>query len=79
MKYNILTVDEIPAYLALRAEDSPYSERLNIGEIDSIEEVGDGNLNLVFIVRAVSGVGVVLKQSLPYVRLVGPDWPMTPE
>ena len=23
--------------------------------------------------------GIVLKQALPYVRLVGPDWPMTPD
>ena len=35
-----------------------------------IREVGDGNLNLVFIVEGDSG-GVVVKQALPYVRLVG--------
>lgn len=41
------------------------------------EEVGDGNLNLVFICRDRLGRAVILKQSLPYVRLVGPAWPMT--
>jgi 5-methylthioribose kinase len=38
-------------------------------------EVGDGNLNLVFIVEGPSG-GVVVKQALPYVRLVGESWPL---
>jgi 5-methylthioribose kinase len=40
-------------------------------------EVGDGNLNLVFRCADAAGRRVVLKQALPYVRLVGPDWPMT--
>src|SRR5947209_17977679 len=41
----------------------------------SITEVGDGNLNLVFIVKGASG-GVAVKQALPYVRLVGESWPL---
>ncbi len=40
-----------------------------------VREVGDGNLNLVFIVTGESG-GVVVKQALPYVRLVGESWPL---
>ncbi|CAN5140569.1 S-methyl-5-thioribose kinase [soil metagenome] len=40
-----------------------------------IEEVGDGNLNLVFIVRGPEG-GLAVKQALPYVRLVGESWPL---
>ncbi len=38
-------------------------------------EVGDGNLNLVFIVDGPSGT-VIVKQALPYVRLVGESWPL---
>src|SRR5262245_35580237 len=38
-------------------------------------EVGDGNLNLVFIVEGEKEV-VVVKQALPYVRLVGESWPL---
>jgi 5-methylthioribose kinase len=38
-------------------------------------EVGDGNLNLVFIVEGATGSAVV-KQALPYVRLVGESWPL---
>jgi 5-methylthioribose kinase len=41
----------------------------------SISEVGDGNLNLVFIVKG-TGSGIAVKQALPYVRLVGESWPL---
>src|SRR5215212_4996534 len=41
----------------------------------TVDEVGDGNLNLVFKVRGASG-GVAVKQALPYVRLVGESWPL---
>ncbi|WP_024518715.1 S-methyl-5-thioribose kinase [Bradyrhizobium sp. Tv2a-2] len=41
----------------------------------SISEVGDGNLNLVFIVKGTVG-GMAVKQALPYVRLVGESWPL---
>ncbi|MEM0949192.1 MAG: S-methyl-5-thioribose kinase [Pseudomonadota bacterium] len=40
-----------------------------------VQEVGDGNLNLVFIVAGPAGK-VVVKQALPYVRLVGESWPL---
>jgi 5-methylthioribose kinase len=41
-----------------------------------VREVGDGNLNLVFIVEGEHG-SVCLKQALPYVRAAGPSWPMS--
>lgn len=40
-----------------------------------ITEVGDGNLNLVFIVKG-ARAGIAVKQALPYVRLVGESWPL---
>ena len=40
-----------------------------------VREVGDGNLNLVFIVEGPAG-DLCLKQALPYVRLVGEGWPL---
>ncbi|WP_269584257.1 S-methyl-5-thioribose kinase [Roseibium sp. Sym1] len=40
-----------------------------------VREVGDGNLNLVFIVEGPKGA-VIVKQALPYVRLVGDSWPL---
>jgi 5-methylthioribose kinase len=40
-----------------------------------VREVGDGNLNLVFLVDGPAG-SVCVKQALPYVRLVGEGWPL---
>ncbi len=50
----------------------------------SAREVGDGNLNQVFIVQGRSQDGtpsgsVVLKQALPYLRVAGESWPLTRE
>ena len=42
----------------------------------TVREVGDGNLNLVFIVKSPAAGGVCVKQALPYVRLVGESWPL---
>ena len=42
----------------------------------TVREVGDGNLNLVFIVAGPSG-SVCVKQALPYVRVAGPSWPLS--
>jgi len=44
-------------------------------DVWSVSEVGDGNLNLVFIVKGPDG-GIAVKQALPYVRLVGESWPL---
>ncbi|CAK7330009.1 unnamed protein product [Dovyalis caffra] len=43
-----------------------------------IKEVGDGNLNFVYIVVSPAG-SLVIKQALPYVRCIGESWPMTKE
>lgn len=58
------------------AEIGSVRERLG-GEPGTwrIREVGDGNLNLIFIVEGERD-GVVVKQALPYVRLVGESWPL---
>ncbi|KGA31432.1 methylthioribose kinase [Pectobacterium brasiliense] len=42
------------------------------------EEIGDGNLNLVFKIKDEAGVSrIIVKQALPYVRCVGESWPLT--
>ena len=45
------------------------------------QEIGDGNLNQVFIVHNQTdpSQSVVLKQALPYLRVAGADWPLTRE
>ncbi|WP_424769012.1 S-methyl-5-thioribose kinase [Paenibacillus sp. sgz302251] len=41
-------------------------------------EIGDGNLNLVFhISDSASGKSLILKQALPYAKVVGESWPLT--
>ncbi|CAH1200423.1 Methylthioribose kinase [Paenibacillus plantiphilus] len=41
-------------------------------------EIGDGNLNLVFhISDSVSGSSIIMKQALPYAKVVGESWPLT--
>jgi 5-methylthioribose kinase len=47
------------------------------GALLSVTEVGDGNLNFVYIIAGPSGKMVVVKQALPYVRCVGESWPLT--
>ncbi len=44
------------------------------------EEIGDGNLNLIFRMRGEQhDRSVIIKQALPYVRLVGESWPLSPD
>lgn len=45
----------------------------------TVKEVGDGNINFVFIVEGEGGKGMVVKQALPYVRCIGESWPLTEE
>jgi 5-methylthioribose kinase len=74
--YSPLTVEEVPEYVRARPELSALA---GDGPL-TVREVGDGNLNLVFIVRSDPAVpGVVLKQSLPWVRVFGEGWPLTIE
>ncbi|MFC5529370.1 S-methyl-5-thioribose kinase [Cohnella yongneupensis] len=41
-------------------------------------EIGDGNLNLVFhVTQPSTGAGVIVKQALPYAKVVGESWPLT--
>lgn len=75
MDYEFLTPETVADYIRSRPE---LTDIVNPDTIETVEEVGDGNLNLVFIISDSVGKSVVLKQALPYVRLVGPGWPMTP-
>src|ERR1700722_5844890 len=74
--YRILDSKSLPALLA--DLDNVRSLLGNRMEEWKIREVGDGNLNLVFIVEGRDG-SVCVKQALPYVRAAGPSWPMSLE
>lgn len=55
-----------------------YGQLADPQELVSADEIGDGNLNLVFKIRDADGVSrVIVKQALPYVRCVGESWPLT--
>ncbi|PLR82150.1 S-methyl-5-thioribose kinase [Bacillus canaveralius] len=48
------------------------------GSVLTVSEIGDGNLNLVFrISDHESGQSVIIKQALPYAKVVGESWPLT--
>ena len=74
--YPFLTVEGVADHLRSRPA---LADRIDASALTSVREVGDGNLNLVFVLRDRQDRGLVLKQALPYVRLVGPSWPMTPD
>lgn len=75
-EYEFLTVSTIPDYIRSVPR---LAEQIDSGRIASVDEIGDGNLNLVFLVKDEDGRGLVLKQALPYVRMTGESWPMTAE
>lgn len=71
--YTPFTTDTLCARLA---EVPAVTDRLGTDTSGwQVREVGDGNLNLVFIVTSAKGA-LVVKQALPYVRLVGDSWPL---
>ena len=74
--YRILDVHSAPGFIAA----VPAVRDLLGGRPESwrVREVGDGNLNLVFILEGAHG-SVCIKQALPYVRVAGTSWPMTLE
>jgi 5-methylthioribose kinase len=74
-EYEILTPETVPAYI----DKTPRLDGIVDTSTLEVSEVGDGNLNLVFVCKDGNGDGICLKQSLPYVRLVGEGWPLTPE
>ena len=73
--YQILDRESLPGYLASIPEvvavlgDEPDPEIL---------EIGDGNLNFVYRVtnRLDSSKAVIVKQAVPYLRMVGEEWPL---
>ncbi len=72
-KFVALTPETLPKRLG----DLPALTHRLGGDVSrwQVREVGDGNLNLVFIVESPHGA-LIVKQALPYVRLVGESWPL---
>jgi 5-methylthioribose kinase len=73
-RFQVLTPDTLPQRLA---DVEPLRERVGPDPaLWRVREIGDGNVNLVFIVEGDRG-SVIVKQALPYFRLVGESWPLS--
>jgi 5-methylthioribose kinase len=73
--YPLLSAEDVPGYLRSRGLLHLVGGE---GPLD-VREVSDGNLNRIFLVRRAPGVpGLAVKQALPWVRVHGESWPLTP-
>jgi 5-methylthioribose kinase len=73
MGYRILETDDIPGYLHERGHWE------DVADI-RVREVSDGNMNRVFLAASTDGTrSLAVKQALPWVRVAGPSWPMSPD
>ena len=76
MSYKILTIDILKAYILKIEVIKNYLEE---GDIE-IDEIGDGNLNFVYIVtNASNGKSLIVKQAVPYLRIAGEGFPLSRE
>lgn len=85
---NIIQLAEVPtlsSYHPLSLDEAMQlsQEVLDLFNTDSeltCREIGDGNLNLVFHISDIkSGNSVIVKQALPYAKIVGESWPLSLE
>ncbi|HBE7587862.1 TPA: S-methyl-5-thioribose kinase, partial [Escherichia coli] len=72
--YKPLTCDTLPGYLSSRL--IPSCEPGGLPEEWKVSEVGDGNLNMVFIVEGTHKT-IIVKQALPWLRAGGEGWPLS--
>ncbi|MCF3290734.1 S-methyl-5-thioribose kinase, partial [Escherichia coli] len=72
--YKPLTCDTLPGYLSSRL--TPSCEPGGLPEEWKVSEVGDGNLNMVFIVQGTHKT-IIVKQALPWLRAGGEGWPLS--
>jgi 5-methylthioribose kinase len=80
MAYTPLNEHTVIDYVKSRPSLQSIFADAKAGEMVA-SEVGDGNLNLVFIVKNPNNPAqsVVIKQALPYLRVIGESWPLTRE
>ena len=78
MAYRQLSTESIAEYLQGIPEMKKVFSSFN--ELD-IREIGDGNLNYVYLVKNKEkpNESVALKQAVPFLRIVGESWPLPKE
>ena len=74
----LLHPSQLTAHANTTARSSPGGPLLPLPLplLPPLLQVGDGNINFVFIVEGPAGA-LCIKQALPYVRCVGESWPLT--
>ena len=77
MKYRELDVISVISYLKNVDEVMEYFENSNL----EAKEIGDGNLNYVYLVRCISNPkkALIVKQAVPYLRCVGEEFALSRE
>lgn len=75
MSYKILNVHNIQEYLFTLDK---IKKNFNCEKLD-VKEIGDGNLNFVFLVNSLndSSKSLIVKQAVPYLRCVGESYPLS--
>ncbi|PRW55925.1 translation initiation factor fusion with methylthioribose kinase [Chlorella sorokiniana] len=71
-----LNCDTVKEYVAARPQLAKHVGPAATAATWTVEEVGDGNINFVYILSGPSGQ-LCLKQALPFVRCVGEGWPLS--
>ena len=77
MSYIILDTSNLEAYLFSLPKIKAFFDADSL----IINEIGDGNLNFVFLVTSSSNASkqLIIKQAVPYLRCVGESYPLSKE
>ncbi len=77
MAYTILDASNLEAYLLSLPKIKAFFDTDSL----VIDEIGDGNLNFVFLVTSSSDTSkqLIVKQAVPYLRCVGESYPLSRE
>lgn len=77
MTYQILNPETVVDYVKNLPELNHYFSDFSTLEV---EEIGDGNVNYVYRIKhPSSGKSIILKQAVPYLRIVGESFPLSRE
>jgi Initiation factor 2 subunit family len=74
--FRALDCESVKGYVAARAELAAHVGPVATSGDWHCAEIGDGNINFVYVVKGPSGA-IVIKQGLPYIRCVGESWPLS--
>ncbi|EFN58562.1 hypothetical protein CHLNCDRAFT_140697 [Chlorella variabilis] len=74
--YQALDCGTVVEYVAARPQLAKHVGRPDTKNSWQVREVGDGNLNFVYVVEGPAG-SLCVKQAPPFVRVVGESWPLT--